>query len=81
MGFLEEVIGTVMSKIFDITGRITFFTSLTLNISEWLVGMNWNALVVLLTSIFGFIYILMKIYDQFIKTRKFKKDNRIKKLF
>jgi len=61
----------------DFIGIPSVFVSVTLNTSGWL---NWNQALLIITSFLGLIYLVMKIYHQFILTRKFKEDNHVKKI-
>lgn len=65
----------------DFIGIPSVLVSVTLNTSGWLMQINWNQVFLIVTSIFGLIYLFMRIYHQYLVTKKFKKDNRVKKLF
>ena len=64
----------------DFIGIPSVFVSVTLNTSGWLMRINWNQALLIITSFLGLIYLVMKIYHQFILTRKFKEDNHVTKI-
>lgn len=57
----------------DATGLGTVLMSAYMNITELLNVQSWNKVILFLTSIFGLIYLIMKIYHQYLETREKRK--------
>jgi hypothetical protein len=60
----------------DFFGKSINILAIYLNISEWLLSANFNKTLVLIISLMAIVYWAMKIYDQYIVTRKFKRDSK-----
>lgn len=57
----------------DATGLGTVLMSAYMNITELLNVQSWNKVILFLTSIFGLIYLIMKIYHLYLETREKRK--------
>lgn len=68
-------------KDLDFIGIPSILVSITLNGTGWLMQINWNQAFLIITSFLGLIYLVMRIYHQYLVTKKFRKDNHVKKLF
>jgi hypothetical protein len=60
----------------DFFGKSINILAIYLNVSEWLLSANFNKTLVLIISLMAIVYWAMKIYDQYIVTRKFKRDSK-----
>jgi hypothetical protein len=60
----------------DFFGKSINILAIYLNISEWLLSANFNKTLVLIISLMAIVYWAMKIYDQYIVTRKFKRNSK-----
>lgn len=64
-----------MKSPFNLFGIGSNATALYLNLCEWLFSVGMNKLLTLVISLLAIIWWLMKMYDQYLITRKRKKDN------
>lgn len=55
-------------------GVVLSVPAVGINLSEWLLKVNFSAVSTVLISVLAITWWLMKIYDQYITTRKRKKD-------
>lgn len=60
-------------NIFDRTGLATVLVSVYMNITAWLNIQSWNVFLIFATSFLGIIYLVMKIYHQFLETKEKRK--------
>lgn len=68
-------------NILDSTGAATFAGMVYMNITSWLDVQTWNQIALFLTTIGGLAYLGMKIYHQFLITKKERKNQGRKGLF
>jgi hypothetical protein len=59
----------------DFFGKSINILAIYLNVSEWLLSANFNKTLVLVISLLAIIWWAMKIYQTYIETKKFKKEN------
>lgn len=66
--------------LFDATGLSTVLLSIYMNVTAWLHIQEWNKIILFTTSLLGLIFLVMKIYHQYLETkekRKKMKDERL----
>lgn len=63
----------------DGTGLGTVLLTFYMNITEWLNVQDWNKTILFLTSFFGLIYLILKVYYQLLVNRKLRLENKKKK--
>ena len=58
----------------DLIGVTAFFSGLYMNVTEMLKHSTWNTFFTITMSLCGLVYLLMRIYHQFLITKKEKAD-------
>lgn len=67
-----------MTDLFDAIGLTSFITALFLNITTYILAIQWNTAITFVMSILGLIYICIKIYDGCLSIRQRRKDYKKK---
>ncbi len=65
---------TFLNDLWDALGLTAFFGALFLNITAWILKMEWNTLLTGLISFAGLVYIIFKIYDVRLSIKQRKRD-------
>jgi len=63
-----------MKVLFNLFGLSSNFTALYLNIGAWLFSISANKWLTIVISVLAIIWWLMKMYDQYLITKKRKKN-------
>ena len=78
MPYTNFLIKIRMKYLWDLIGSAFAGGFIWMRIAAWLNNIDINGMIITITAIIGLIYLLMQIYILFLKTRKFKRDNKIK---
>lgn len=68
----------IMRDTFDKIGGASFVTGIILSVSRWFNNIDYSLAVDLLTVCslsIGIVYFVMKIYHQYLETKRFKREN------
>ena len=68
-------------NLLDAAGLSTVLISVYMNITAWLNVQSWNKIILFLTSFLGLIYLVMKIYHQYLDTNEKRKKLGRKGIF
>lgn len=78
---LLKLIGTLfldkdsaLPKPIQLLGGTTVVTSIWSNVTEWIETQHWNPIFIGVTSFLGVFYLLMRMYDQYLITKKRKHE-------
>lgn len=67
--------GMMQSDAFNGTGWISTFLAVWFNLVSWLTEVHFNQCLAVLISILSIVFLFMKIYDQFLITKKRRKND------
>lgn len=62
----------MINPFFDITGKTSTVLALVLNLGNWLFTGRFNIALTIVLSILSILYLVMKIYDQYLITKRRK---------
>jgi len=63
-----------LNDLCDALGLTAFISALFLNVTGWILNVEWNSLLTGLISLSGFVYIIFKIYDVKLSIKQRKRD-------
>lgn len=66
----------MQNEAFNGSGWISTFLAIWLNTINWLTEISFNQILTVIISLLSALFLLMKIYDQFLITKERKQKNR-----
>jgi hypothetical protein len=72
----------IMKETFDKIGGISFITGMLLSVNKWLSQIDYSTPINILTLFslaIGIVYFAMRMYHQYLETKKFKEEEKNEK--
>ena len=64
----------MQNEFFNGSGWISTFLAVWFNIGNWMTEINFNQVLTVVISVLSVVFLVMKMYDQFLITRQRRKD-------